>query len=367
MERIPSRNQNEIIMKIGILTFHWATNYGAVLQCYALQEYLSRLGHDVKVINYKPLQFDDSLCNFFRQHKFLDISAYFIERNREKALKVFRRNFLHLTPRITSCSQLSTLTDDFDLIISGSDQVTNPYFLMNGESNGTVSPTYFLGFQFNGKRVGYALSFGCVSYPDNARIIATKYIQNFSSVSVRENSGIDIIKSMGRSDAIVVPDPTLLMQSEFYHRLADSSNSKIMNSYFYSFFIRHIKERKSILQKVFHDYKMLWNNDDHDYTLSGWIFKIKNANFVITDSFHCVVMCLKLHKPFIVITEQSGNIGMNDRLYTLLSILKLEDRIIPKNKLEEYEYSKSIPINWTSVDDGLNSYSQIGKKFLEAI
>ena len=57
-------------MKIGILTFHWATNYGAVLQCYALQAYLEQLGHNVRVIDYKPLKYDESLYNFIRCKKY---------------------------------------------------------------------------------------------------------------------------------------------------------------------------------------------------------------------------------------------------------------------------------------------------------
>lgn len=57
-------------MNIGILTFHWATNYGAVLQCYALQSYLTSIGHNVKVINYKPRQYDESLYKFLRYRKF---------------------------------------------------------------------------------------------------------------------------------------------------------------------------------------------------------------------------------------------------------------------------------------------------------
>ena len=63
-------------MKIGILTFHWATNYGAVLQCYALQTYLESLGHDVRVINYKPKQYDFSLWRFFRYRLFLHPKSF---------------------------------------------------------------------------------------------------------------------------------------------------------------------------------------------------------------------------------------------------------------------------------------------------
>ena len=72
-------------MKIGILTFHWATNYGAVLQCYALQEYLKSLGHEVEIINYKPHLFDDNVYTFLRFCKFLHIGDYLNNCKKEAA------------------------------------------------------------------------------------------------------------------------------------------------------------------------------------------------------------------------------------------------------------------------------------------
>ena len=119
--------------------------------------------------------------------------------------------------------------DEFDVIISGSDQVLNPSFLLNGEGRGTETPTYFLGFDFNGKKVGYALSFGCVEYPYKALPIAAKYLKDLDVISVREKTGIDIVKAMGRNDVILVPDPTLMMPLSNYHQLADESAIKNKN------------------------------------------------------------------------------------------------------------------------------------------
>jgi exopolysaccharide biosynthesis predicted pyruvyltransferase EpsI len=74
--------------------------------------------------------------------------------------------------------------------------------------------------------------------------------------------------------------------------------------------------------------------------------KIKNARLVITDSFHCLVMCLKLHIPFFVITEQEGNVAMNDRLYTLLAPLKMEERIIYKLNASQIREKMNLCISW---------------------
>ena len=226
-------------MKIGILTFHWATNYGAVLQCYALQEYLKSLGNEVEIINYKPHLFDDNVFTFLRFRKFLHIGDYLNNCKKEAALNDFRSSHLHQTERIYACKDMAYIANRYDAIVSGSDQVVNPSFLLNGEGKGTVSPTYFLGFLFDGKRIGYALSFGCVKYPQECVEIAKPFMAKFDKISTREITRVKIVKAMGRNDAVVVPDPTLLLSSTEYEKLANDSQ---VNNFpeIYCFFIRHI-------------------------------------------------------------------------------------------------------------------------------
>ena len=155
---------------------------------------------------------------------------------------------------------------------------------------------------------------------------------------------------MGRDDAIVVPDPTLLIESRFYHQLADNHINPNPNQYIYSFFIRNIAERKNAICNILKGKHILWNNEDGDYTMQGWLNKIKHSEFVVTDSFHCVVMCLKLHKPFVVITENNGNVGMNDRLYTLLGNIGLDNRIIYKGNINQINDLLEEEINWNDID-----------------
>lgn len=354
-------------MKIGILTFHWATNYGAVLQCYALQEFLHEQGYEVEIINYKPIQYEETFYNFLRKCKFLHLSSFLVTYRQERALNLFRKKFLHLTQRVISCRNLYKIVKHYDVIISGSDQVTNPTFLMCGEGKGIVTPTYFIGFPFKGKRVGYALSFGCIAYPEQARKVAIQYIKNFDAISVREKSGADIVKSMGRDDVVVVPDPTFLMQPPFYHNLTDRSLILRKKPFIYSFFIRHIVERKSIVNSLFKNKKILWNCEDGNYAMQDWLAKIKYADFVITDSFHCVVMCLKLHTPFVVVTENEGNVGMNDRLFTMLSIIEMESRILHKSKMSKVHSVLANEIQWGQIDKKLDSIRKKGTKFLQSI
>lgn len=353
-------------MKIGILTFHWATNYGAVLQCYALQEYLKSLGHEVEIINYKPHLFDDNVFTFLRYRKFLHIGDYLNDCKKEAALNDFRSSHLHQTERIYACKDMAYIANRYDAIVSGSDQVVSPSFLLNGEGRGTVSPTYFLGFPFDGKRIGYALSFGCVKYPQECVEIAKPYIAKFDKISTRETTGVKIVKAMGRNDAVVVPDPTLMLSSIEYEKLANDSQ---VNNFpeIYCFFIRHIAERKHATKSLELKGSLLWNNEDGDYSLEGWLAKIKHANFVITDSFHCMVMCLKLHTPFAVVTELEGNTGMNDRLYTLLGLLDMEYRIVYKGEVSKINTIFNTNINWDFVDQKLEDFKSIGTKFSKSI
>ena len=353
-------------MKIGILTFHWATNYGAVLQCYALQTYLESLGHEVKVINYKPKRYDFSLWRFFRYRQFLHPKAFVLTQIKEKSISAFRNKYLKLTERVFCREELPSIAKNLDAVITGSDQILNVSFLLHGDALNHITPTYYLGFDFEGKRVGYAVSFGVVEYPQRCVEIAKPYMAKFDKISTRETTGLKIVEAMGRNDAVVVPDPTILLSSTEYEKFANTSEIRNFADIF-CFFIRHIAERKRAINPLKLKGNVLWNNEDGDYSLEGWLAKIKQASFVVTDSFHCMVMCLKLHTPFVVVTELEGNTGMNDRLYTLLELLDMEDRIVYKDDIVKLNTIISANINWDGVDEKIEDYKSIGTRFLQSI
>lgn len=337
-------------MKIGILTFHWATNYGAVLQTYALQTYLESKGHEVFIINYKPQLFDHTLKNYIFSLQFLRHSHYVQELRKEKSIDMFRKEKLHLTKRVFSYNEIPGVIKGLDAIISGSDQVLNPSFLMNGEGRRVQTPVYFLDFKFEGKKIAYAVSFGCTDYPASALPLAKKLIHNFDIIGVRESSGIEIVKSLGRNDAVKVPDPTLLLSDNVYYKLSEKSDISITANYTYCFFIRNIKERIQQLNDLQLNSKLVWNNDDGNYLINDWLRKIRGARLVITDSFHCVVMCLKMHVPFVAVTEKKGKVAMNDRLFSLLTPLQLENYIIHKSCLSSIKENMAVNYRWESVD-----------------
>lgn len=350
-------------MKIGILTFHWATNYGAVLQCYALQSFLESKGHTVVVIDYKPKTYDDTLIHYLKYRCFLHHKDYLREKKKEQSLKQFRESHLHLSNRVYECAKIGDLVQGLDMVISGSDQVLNPYFLLAGEGWRCPSSAYFLDFPFKGKKIAYAVSFGCTQYPENAIKKASKLISVFDKVSVREVTGVNIVKAMGRNDAVIVPDPTLLQMSKFYHQIALESNLKLPNSYLYSFFIRNIDYRKKSITSLNIEDIILWNEDDNHYGLESWLSKIMHSKLVLTDSFHCMVICLKLHKPFVIVTDLEGKQGMNDRFYTILEELKMTNRIVHKSKIDQVTSFFKDYINWEDIDSVLSNKASIASAF----
>lgn len=350
-------------MRVGILTFHWATNYGAVLQCYALQQTLTRLGCEVQVIDYKPKKFEDTPVQFLKRKRYKYLREYLLQRRRERAIEAFRSKALNLSPKVDECAKIGPIASRYDVVIAGSDQVMNPSFLTRGEKRGVVVPSYFLGFDYDGRRVGYALSFGCTEYPERERKIAARYIGNFDSVSVRENTGVAIVSSMGRNDAVVMPDPTILLPSDYYRSLAEKWNNDSEVPYSYSFFIRNVAARRDALDGVIGG-KTIWHEETEDHTMEGWLGRIMGAQRVVTDSFHCVVMCLKLHKPFVAVTDEAGNEGMNDRFYSLLGRLGLAGRILHKSELRSVEEVIDSPIDWNAVDNKLNDLAEEGLDFL---
>ena len=106
--------------KVGILTFHHVTNYGAVLQCYALQAFLKNRGYSPEVINYKPLRQDDNLYNFFRFRKFKNLASFLLNRRRERQLCRFRSELLIMSSeRLRTMGEVQQYVKDFDVLISG--------------------------------------------------------------------------------------------------------------------------------------------------------------------------------------------------------------------------------------------------------
>lgn len=287
-------------MKIGILTFHWATNYGAVLQAFALQSFLKKNGHDVYIINFAPYTFRDSFFKCFiskNPQTIIDnLKNYWKEINIAK----FRKKHLTLTKRYYTPEQLIKNPPQMDAYIAGSDQIWNQYV------SKTLKNIYFLPFG-NEKtlKISYAASFGLENFPDSLSAEITPLLKKFSSISVREKSGLEILKKTETNNGILLPDPTLLLSQHDYLNILDGINNNPKADYF--FYV--LQKKQNTIDKI---YSYLKNSKQHEIVHSQdfkqsvvgvecWFKFIINSNFVITNSFHGVVFSIIFNKPFIAV------------------------------------------------------------------
>lgn len=343
-------------MKIGILTFHWATNYGAVLQAYALQKHLVQAGHDVYVIDYKPRKYDFSWSNVLKHPgNLLHLRRYICRLRKEKKLDGFRRRYLHLTEHYCSHQELKAAAVGYDVLISGSDQVLNPYFTMHGE--GGPTSVYYLDFPDSGSlKLGYALSFGCLSYPEDALGTARRYIKNFDKVSVREDSAVGIAEQLHYpGSARVVPDPTVLTGKSLFDGIgiSDAGSGK---PYVCVYMLRRSLPY-DIADAVYID------EVHQSYSMEEWLSLIRDSQILVTNSYHGMIVAILFHVPFIIEIEGGGDAGMNDRFTTLLRRIDMLSRIDDGSNFQQL--LEEINIDWDTIDQKLNEYRLKGEDFLK--
>lgn len=346
-------------MKIGILTFHWATNHGGILQAYSLQKYLSEAIPDseVSIIDYWPSRYQKSVKRALHSRHVSAIVNNLKEIKKEKILAPFRSK-IKKTYRYYSEKQLKDFPPQVDVLITGSDQIWNEFYTMKGE--GGITTAYYLPFQPNARKISYAASFGLVAVKPEMEAVIRPHLEAFDAISVREQTGKAILDKMGIS-SVVVCDPTLLLKSGDFE---DICQGNIKEEYIAKYILRaQTRDTLSIISRIedaVSDNKKVI--DIGLLSVEEWLGAIKNASCLVTNSFHGVVFALKFHTPFFVVTEKGNLNGMNDRFYTLLGVVGLEDRIVSDE--DQINDKKSAYIDWESVDSRLDAYSESSKAFL---
>ena len=342
-------------MRIGIMTFHWATNYGAVLQAYALQETLNSMGHEAVLIDYYPPKFKKTLLNCLRNKRVYLIPRSIRNVKKEKKIEPFREKYLKRTAYYASSKQLRKLEMNFDCYICGSDQVWNQSFVRSSEQKKNF--VYFLDFVPDDKIIAsYAASFGASSYPEDLQEELKAVLLRFNAISVREQSGVEIIQRLKIDNVQLVPDPTLLLAPERYEALLEEENK---GKYVFSYMLHgkqaDAEELLNVLGKRQNEIRVCGNEG-----VEQWLKKIHDASFVVTNSFHGTVFSILFHRPFAAVLIKGS--GMNDRIITLLKALGLEARIYQGDAA-----MLDADIDWAYVDAQLKEYTQGGNSYLENV
>ncbi|MDD2599388.1 MAG: polysaccharide pyruvyl transferase family protein [Bacteroidales bacterium] len=382
-------------MKVGVITFWWChENYGQILQCFALQEYLRIQGHSPFLIKYRA----DSLfgkpskkallirlvkepASFFLSVKYrLDGTA--AERSVRKKKLIINRNFESFKKKYIESTEhvyrtYSEISDgDFnaDAYIVGSDLVWKNF---PSNDDGKVMFLDFGQACSGAKRIAYSASFGRASVDQKFLEFVAPLLKRFDGIGVREASGVSICKQMGRSDAVHVLDPTLLLKRDDYLG-AFSSEVEDVQGYEDSVFAYFLQakvdipwgEIKSFCQNKQLELKLttVYSNKGFpvglffDPTIPEWVYIMSTAKAVITNSFHGTAFAIVMQRPFLAFLR-TENKGMNDRIISLLTALGLESRIYNKNN-GAFCDQLNVAVDWESVNMRLSSLREKSIVFL---
>lgn len=358
--------------KIGIITYHFAGNYGAVLQCYALNEYLNTCGHDAKVINcITPKQGDNN--SIYRENSnlksiFKNILLLPFHKSRKlrfQRFNHFRNNNLKLTQLVQSVDELKELieVEKFDYIVSGSDQVFNPNIY-------DFEPTFLYPFKTQSKKIGYAVSIGKATSEQLYKY--AEWIKDFSSISVREESAKERLSSYFK-DITTVIDPVFLLNKTQWESICTKNKKRYLLGYYINTKYRdqYIKITKQVAKQLNIELIII------DARISKTIFKNKvitsagpkefvemfmNADFICTDSFHGTSFSILLEKPFICFEPQKKS--LDTRKTNLCKVAGLDRHIYYLDSSKDIYYGQ---INYDDVKRRIASIIEISKEYLYSV
>lgn len=366
-------------MKIGILTQPLQYNYGGLLQNYALQQALIRLGHEPETIDHgkeKQYRFRHlvsinkaRVLHIFFPSKY-DLPKYELRKQElsviQQHTQFFIDKYINHTPIVNTKEGFRSVASEknYNAYVVGSDQCWRPNY------NGSFQDEMFLSFvseQKGIKRVAYAASFGTDLWEmtDTQTARCAGLAKLFDIISVREASAVDLCNKYLGVNAIQVLDPTMLLKKEDYIKIiTDENEPKSRGSLFHyildpskekSSFIDQIAQRRNYIPFTVMPKYQASNRTRSDVkhrikdcafpSVTSWLRGFIDAEMVIVDSFHGAVFSIIFNKPFWVI--KNGKRG-NARFESLLSLFQLENRLIDVNDMIERDWDGLI--NWDFVN-----------------
>ena len=324
-------------MKIAVLTLTLHTNYGGILQAYALQTILERMGHEVEVLNrpFKPSKTKWSQIPKRVIKKILghDVIIFSEKRFYREAPTInhhiweFRKKYIH-ERLVNSLAELKE--SDYDCIVVGSDQVWRPRYFKEQWQTGIEDA--FLAFTkgWRIKRIAYAVSFGVDSweYTNEETEKCREAIKMFDAISVRELSGVKLLKDNLYANASYAVDPTLLLNKQDYYSLFADRICKTSPNMLLVYILDKNNRNNALVNKIAQETGFTPLAINHFFVkktdtvdkrvlppIESWLKGFDEAKLVITDSFHASVFSLIFDKPLVIISDKErGNARINDLL-----------------------------------------------------
>lgn len=368
-------------MKIGIITMHKVLNYGSALQAYALQQKLLLMGYENELIDYKyPPDKERKItissivqtCIIFFRNALVGFPTL---RKKKRFEDFYKSNFKLSTSNYDEQS-LKNNPPIYDVYITGSDQVWNPIFA-GKDSN------FFLGFAPSSKpKFSYASSFATTKIEGEMSTLYSKLLSDYDEISVREFTGVDIVKELTGKNATVCCDPTLLLTADEWSGLSNQSVFKIKDKfilvYILSYMIGNVfnevqKQIDYVQQTLGYKVVYLVGRKEDAFRPNSILYKVggpaefvwlfRNAEFVITTSFHGAAFSLIHNKPLIGIIDKFNS--DDSRIQSLLSAVDAEQSCIDYR--DTINYDKSHLLSLKGKAEKLLGMRQQSVKYIEMI
>lgn len=361
----------ENFKKVGIITFHGANNYGAVLQAYALQTYLHTQGHTAEIIDFRPDGVVKANKPLFVQDKnivkrlikqVLILPNYIKLSRRNSKFEEFRNRYFKLSSRFKTAAEIRNTTLDYDVCITGSDQVFNP--LIHN------SDVYYLDFCPKATKAAYAPSFGIKDFS----IVGKKtrsLINRFAHLSCRESDGAEFLCNVTGKSVPTVTDPVFLLSPQEWARITTKPRN---GEYIFVYDLNGGKKLIEIANKIkqetglpiicitarkFANTKYAVDELHIDAGPQDFVSYINHASYVVTDSFHGLAFSVLFRKKVIsyVALKHAAS-----RIQSLLGQLGLTDRIF--YNVNDFDFKN---VEFKEYDDKLEKLITTSKQYLNNI
>lgn len=380
--------------KVGIVSCYFKHNYGSMLQAYATQQVLDNMGIENETINIdenvdfangKKKYYMTQITNFtFIKSKLGMIKLKFdkklkkdLGKNisiRDKKYKEFEQKF-RLTAPYKTYAELTEKCKDYSSVLVGSDQLWLPV--------NVVADYYTLNWVPDDvNKISLATSFGVSTVPDKYKESYKKFLNRIDNLSVRESAGVKLVSELSDKKATLVCDPTLLLTKQEWMEIQQEERiikDKYILCYFLGKNIEHRKFAERLKEKT--GYKIVSLNHADEYVKysdifadetpydigpAEWINLIRNAEYVCTDSFHGTVFSLINNTKFFTFerySNKNSKVSTNSRIYSLLEIVNLKERIL--SGTENVDDVLKYNIDFDKVNTKLADFRNESKAFLE--
>lgn len=371
------------MLKVGLITYHFSNNFGALMQAYALRKWFLNQGVDAEFLPYHPRYVEEGgafdrpwkLSLWRKNATILYMKLNYVRHRlfdnagQRAAFQAFRRKYLGVgSLRCVKRESLEQYVRQYDMLVCGSDQIWNPS-IQRG-----LDPIYFLQIPGSSdvRKVAYAPSFGRTEIEGEHLPDLTRYLAGLDAISVRERNGLEILTKAGVTNACVVPDPTILLGD-----FSDLTGSEVVSdSSVFCYALRSdelirdvallVARQSGCSLRSARNLNQKWRDIGQGVSLGPleWLQMLNQSRFVISNSFHGVALSVILNKPFIAVSLPGKKAALNARTLNLLETVGLMDRFVTSIDPEHVASLYNSPIDWGAVNNLIAEQRKIGGDFL---